>query len=356
MKAGNRAADVTRQLLAYTRQQFRRPEVLELNHVIAGVERMLGRSLGDGESWCSVLTPAAASAGGSEPARAGAGQPRAERARRHPEQRPGVDRDQPESSTGTTRGHDAVTVPSGSYVLLAVSDDGCGMTPEVQARIFEPFFTTKEVGQGTGLGLSTVYGIVKQSEGFVWAYSEPGHGTTFKIYLPEADPAAQLGRSAVRNGAVRGGPETILIVEDEEMVRGLAARCLTEQGYRVVEARTSGEALAYVEGNPGSIDLVLSDVVMPGMGGRELSHRLVRMAPAMPVLFMSGYTGEDVIQRGLLDRDAPFEQKPFSPESLAAKVREMLDRCTGAAPLPHPATLAAGPDLSRSERTANNEN
>ncbi|MGH7628963.1 MAG: PAS domain S-box protein [Gemmatimonadales bacterium] len=344
MKAGNRAADVTRQLLAFTRQQFRRPELLELNHVIAGVERMLRRSLSDDHELVLRL-------------RDTAGRVRMDRGQleqllvnlvlnaRDAIRATGqvsIETDRVLIDGDYARRHELVTVPSGPYVIVAVADNGCGMTPEVQARMFEPFFTTKPVGQGTGLGLSTVYGIVKQSDGFIWAYSEPGRGTTFKVYLPEAGRLVPVVQPAAGNGDLRGGAETILVVEDEEMVRGLAVRCLTDQGYRVVEARTSGEALAYVEMNPGSIDLVLSDVVMPVMGGRELSQRLTRLAPELPVLFMSGYTGEDVVQRGLLDAGAPFEQKPFSPESLARKVREMLDGRATRSPAgsPSPAPLS----------------
>jgi PAS domain S-box-containing protein len=327
MKAGNRAADVTRQLLAFTRQQFRRPEVLELNPVIAGLERMLRRSLHDDQELVLRLD-------------GGVGRVRMDRGQLEQvlvnlvlnarDAITGAGRITIETSRtvldgDAARRHELVTVPSGPYLLLAVSDNGSGMTPQVQARIFEPFFTTKPVGQGTGLGLSTVYGIVKQSEGFIWAYSEPGLGTTFKIYLPEAVRLALLQPFPATDGTLRGGAETILVVEDEEMVRALAARSLREHGYRVVEARTSGEALAYVQENPGGVDLVLSDVVMPAMGGRELSQRLARVAPALPVLFMSGYTGEDVVQRGLLDAGAPFEQKPFSPDGLARKVRAILD-------------------------------
>ena len=333
MKAGNRAADVTRQLLAFTRQQFRRPEVVEINPVIAGIERMLRRSLGDDHELVLRL-------------RDGAGRVRVDRSQLEQvlvnlvlnardaiegRGRLSIETDRVMIDADYAGRHELVTVPGGPYVLLAVSDTGCGMSPEVQARMFEPFFTTKPVGQGTGLGLSTVYGIVKQSDGFVWAYSEPGRGTTFKIYLPEATLPPPAVRPAATNGDRRGAGETILVVEDEAMVRVLAVRCLTEHGYRVVEARTSGEALAYVQENPGSVDLVLSDVVMPMMGGRELSQRLARVAPALPVLFMSGYTGEDVVRRGLLDAGAPFEQKPFSPESLARKVREMLDGARPAA-------------------------
>jgi PAS domain S-box-containing protein len=335
MKAGNRAADVTRQLLAFTRQQFRRPEILEINQVVSGVERMLRRSLNEGHELVLRL------AGDAGRVRMDRGQLEQVLVNLVLNARDAMaDSGCITIETGPVlidgdyaHRHELVTVPNGSYVLLAVSDTGTGMTPDVQARMFEPFFTTKPVGQGTGLGLSTVYGIVKQSDGFIWAYSEPGVGTTFKIYVPEA---ARLIAAAFpppgSNGDLRGGGETILVVEDEEMVRGLAVRCLADQGYRVVEARTSGEALAYVESNPGGVDLVLSDVVMPVMNGRELSQRLLRVAPTLPVLFMSGYTGEDVVQRGLLDAGAPFEQKPFSPESLARKVREMLNRTSSAIP------------------------
>jgi two-component system cell cycle sensor histidine kinase/response regulator CckA len=327
MRAGNRAADVTRQLLAFTRQQFRRPEVLDLNPVIAGLERMLRRSLEDDHELALRLG-------------ADVGQVRMDRGQLEQvlvnlvlnarDAITGAGRITIETSPtfidgDAARRHELVRIPTGPYVMLVVSDTGTGMTPEVQARIFEPFFTTKPVGQGTGLGLSTVYGIVKQSDGFIWAYSEPGLGTTFKIYLPEAARPARLQPPPAGNGDLRGGAETILIVEDEAMVRALAARSLREHGYRVVEARTSGEALAYVQQNPDGVDLVLSDVVMPAMGGRELSQRLGRVAPTLPVLFMSGYTGEDVVQRGLLDAGAPFEQKPFSPEGLARKIREILD-------------------------------
>jgi two-component system cell cycle sensor histidine kinase/response regulator CckA len=327
MRAGNRAADVTRQLLAFTRQQFRRPEVLDLNPVIAGLERMLQRSLADDHE---LVLRLGTDVGRVRMDRGQLEQVLVNLVLNARDAITGTGRITIETSRTFIDGeaacrHELVTIPSGPYLRLAVSDTGSGMTPEVQARIFEPFFTTKPVGQGTGLGLSTVYGIVKQSDGYIWAYSEPGLGTTFKIYLPEAARLALLQPVATGNGALRGGAETILVVEDEELVRTLAARSLREHGYRVVEARTSGEALAYVQENPEGVDLVLSDVVMPIMGGRELSQRLGRVAPKVPVLFMSGYTGEDVVQRGLLDAGAPFEQKPFSPEGLARKIREILD-------------------------------
>jgi CheY-like chemotaxis protein len=221
--------------------------------------------------------------------------------------------------------HAGVGIPRGEYICLAVTDSGVGMDSEIQARIFEPFFTTKPVGQGTGLGLSTVYGIVKQSDGFIWCYSEPGQGTTFKIYLPLAGTRTTPVPAERRPVELRGGNETVLVVEDEEVVRTLACRGLREQGYTVLEAKHGREALELVERNHQPIDLVISDVVMPELSGRELGSRLAVLRPELPVLYMSGYTGEDVIQRGLLEPGVPFQQKPFTPEGLARKVREMLD-------------------------------
>jgi two-component system, cell cycle sensor histidine kinase and response regulator CckA len=199
------------------------------------------------------------------------------------------------------------------------------MTPEVQARIFEPFFTTKPIGQGTGLGLSTVYGIVKQSGGYVWVYSEPGQGSVFKIYLPAAQASTPDDRRTESLQLPANGTEKILVIEDEDIVRNLACRGLKDHGYTVVEARNGIQALRYIRDHPGTIDLVITDVVMPEMGGRELAQQLIRYEPDVPVLFMSGYTGDDVVHRGLLDPEAPFQQKPFTPVGLATKVRSMLD-------------------------------
>jgi two-component system, cell cycle sensor histidine kinase and response regulator CckA len=222
--------------------------------------------------------------------------------------------------------HGGVDLPLGRYVMLAVSDTGCGMDSQTQERIFEPFFTTKPVGQGTGLGLSTVYGIVKQSGGYVWVYSEPGEGSVFKVYLPaaEASVSGQLQPEPLQMPVE--GSETILIIEDEDVVRNLACRGLRDQGYVVIEARNGVEALDYIKDHPETVDLVISDVVMPEMGGRELAQKLMQSEPDLPVLFMSGYTGDDVVHRGLLDPGAPFQQKPFTPIGLAAKVRSMLDQ------------------------------
>jgi CheY-like chemotaxis protein len=200
------------------------------------------------------------------------------------------------------------------------------MDASVRERMFEPFFTTKEAGKGTGLGLSTVYGIVKQSGGDVWVYSEPGEGTTFKIYLPRlAAGAAAASASFDVRAAPANGHETVLLVEDDERLRTLAARVLGERGYTVLPASNGADALAVAEGHPGVIHLVVSDVVMPGMTGRILAERLTTLRPSVKALFMSGYTDDDVMRRGILDRSTAFLQKPFTPDQLAQKVREVLE-------------------------------
>jgi len=212
----------------------------------------------------------------------------------------------------------------GPYVMLAVSDTGTGMDRETQARIFEPFFTTKEAGKGTGLGLSTVYGIVKQSGGFVWAYSEIGRGTSFKVYLPEVTEVAGRDPETTRSQEAPQGTETVLVVEDDDAVRDLAVRCLTRFGYRVLPAGNGEEALETSSGHSGSIDLLLTDGVMPRMNGKELASRLRARRPQTKVLYMSGYTDEAVIHHGVLEPGTLFLQKPFDPADLARKVREVL--------------------------------
>lgn len=212
----------------------------------------------------------------------------------------------------------------GHYVMLAISDTGMGMDAETQARIFEPFFTTKELGKGTGLGLSTVYGIVKQSDGFVWVYSEPGHGTTFKIYLPQVD-AEKTTKAKPVDEAAHNGSETILVVEDDDVVRKLAREILETAGYDVLVADQGDEAMRLCIEDPQEIHLLLSDVVMPGASGKEVAERLISLRPEMKVLFMSGYTDEAIVHHGVLDSKVEFIQKPFSPAALCRRVREVLD-------------------------------
>ncbi|MBA3316568.1 MAG: PAS domain S-box protein [Gemmatimonadales bacterium] len=331
IRAGTRAADVTRQLLAFTRQQLLHPEALDVNGVVNGIEKMLRRSLGEDHVLELKLAP-------------DVGQIRADRGQLEQvllnltlNARDAMpDHGRVTIATGRAaldqvyaQSHGGVGIPPGEYVFLSVTDTGSGMEPGVHARIFEPFFTTKPVGQGTGLGLSTVYGIVKQSDGFIWCYTERGHGSTFKIYLPRASARSLPVADVTVPTELRGGSETILVVEDEDVVRSLACRGLREQGYTVLEARHGREALDQVQARRDSIDLVISDVVMPELGGRELGSRLAVLQPKLPILFMSGYTGDDVIQRGLLEPGVPFQQKPFTPEGLARKVREMLDGRSG---------------------------
>src|SRR5262249_41140960 len=229
-------------------------------------------------------------------------------------------------------GHPATLagVRPGPYVRLAVSDTGRGMTPEVKARIFEPFFTTKGVGQGTGLGLAMVHGFIKQSEGHVEVYSEPGLGTTFNIYLPRVGPAAQPAKSHAGLGTAPRGSETVLLVEDDDGVRALSRFVLQGSGYAVLEAGHGSEALRVAEQHRGAIHLLVTDVVMPGLGGRELAERLTALCPGLRVLFLIGYTEDAVVRRGILREEVHFLQKPFSPLVLAHKVREVLDAPAGA--------------------------
>src|SRR5256712_9607149 len=219
-----------------------------------------------------------------------------------------------------------ISVRPGAYVLLAVSDTGCGMDRESMAHIFEPFFTTKGAGKGTGLGLSTVYGIVKQSGGNVWPYSEPGRGTTFKIYLPQAEGVVDRLTRDGRRPEVPRGSETILVVEDQKELRELVRQMIEMNGYSVVAASEGLEALEICKQHTGAIHLMLSDVVMPQMGGRELAQRLATLRPDMKVLYMSGYTSNAIVHHGILDPGTAFLQKPFTPDGLARKVREVLDQ------------------------------
>jgi CheY-like chemotaxis protein len=213
---------------------------------------------------------------------------------------------------------------AGRYAMVAVTDTGAGMDATVRAHLFEPFFTTKEVGKGTGLGLATVYGIVKQSDGYISVYTELGKGSSFKVYLPRIEAAPAGAAAAVKIGPARGS-ETVLIVEDEGAVLKLTRRALEAQGYTVLAAADGGDALRIVERHGGTIHLLLTDLVMPGLSGRELADQLQVRRPGIRVLYMSGYPGDAVVQHGSLTPGSAFLQKPFSPDSLARKVRDVLD-------------------------------
>jgi PAS domain S-box-containing protein len=321
VKAATRAAGVTRQLLAFTRQQVLQPSVLDLNAVVTELTRMLSGFLGADIELTMQLHP-------------DTGRVRADRGQleqvivnlalnaRYAMDRGG--RLRLETSTTTldddyARRHPGVTIEPGRYVVLSVTDNGLGMDAATRSRAFEPFFTTKPVGQGTGLGLSTAYGIVKQSGGYIWLYSEAGHGTSVKVYLPQvSEPASRPSRPAIPPS---GEGETILVVEDDEAVRTLARRSLEEVGYKVLEAATGRAALKLLNAD---IDLILCDVILPEMSGHELGHRVGTIRPDLPVLYMSGYPGLEVVERGLIAHDAPFIEKPFTSESLARSVRGLL--------------------------------
>jgi CheY-like chemotaxis protein len=215
-------------------------------------------------------------------------------------------------------------IQPGSYILLSVSDTGAGMDPETQTRIFEPFFTTKEKGKGTGLGLSTVYGIVKQSGGYIFAQSEMGHGSTFRIYLPRVADAAEHSSQSKSMQTPSGGSETVLLVEDEESVRELVRETLKSRGYTVMEAADGVAGLKAAEAHQGTIDILITDVVMPGMSGQELAQRVAAARPQIKVLYLSGYTEDAIIHEGVLEPGTAFLQKPFTLHALARKVREVL--------------------------------
>ncbi len=320
------AAELTRQLLAFSRKQLLRPRIIDLNEVVVRAGRLLTRLIGEDIEVVTSLDPALA------PVNADPGQLEqvvlnlCVNAR---DAMPDGGRLTIESRNVEIDQSDAVRhegMLPGPHVVLAVSDTGSGMGPEVQAHLFEPFFTTKETGKGTGLGLATVFGIVTQSGGSVWAYSEPGVGSTFKVCFPAAaGPATAAAPATVEEKATLNGTETILLVEDHEAVRGLVRTALTGRGYRVIEATRGDEALAIARELAEAPDLVLTDVVMPGLSGREVAERLRETYPRTPVLFMSGYTNDVVTRQGILDADVAFLAKPFTPQQLLRKVREILD-------------------------------
>jgi PAS domain S-box-containing protein len=325
-RAAERAAALTRQLLAFGRRQVVEPEVLDLNALVTDVASMLQRLLGEGVQVSTKLQP------DLRPVRVDPGQmeqvilnlalnardamPRGGRLT--------LETRDIELDEATARAQ--ADLGAGHYVLLAVSDTGAGMTPEVQARIFEPFFTTKAVGQGTGLGLSVVHGILKENGGHIAVQSLPDAGTTFKIYLPpSARPVVEGSAESAPSEPIQGG-ETVLLVEDEEPVREVTALMLGSLGYRVLEASNGEEALRVAQAGLEQVDLLMTDVVMPGMGGRDLADALQACMPGLKVLFQSGYTDDTVIRQGILHTEMVFLQKPFTLAALSQKLREILDR------------------------------
>jgi two-component system, cell cycle sensor histidine kinase and response regulator CckA len=323
-KAADGAAALTRQLLAFSRQQVVEPRVLSLNTVVEGLQKILRRVLGEDIELTTTLAPDLGAV------RADAGQLEqvlmnlAVNARDAMPTggRLTVETANVEHEPTYAREHEAAAVRQ--FAMLAVTDTGCGMDEATKARIFEPFFTTKEPGKGTGLGLATVYGIVKQAGGFIWVYSEPGQGTSFKIYLPAVETPAE--RTTVASGApAPRGTETVLLVEDAAAVRAVTKQVLVRQGYTVLEAPDGEAALRLARRHRGPIHLLLTDVVMPRLSGRDLAQQLARVRPDMKVLFASGYTDDSVVRHGILESGTAYLQKPFSPESLARKVREVLD-------------------------------
>ena len=324
-KAADRAAALTRQLLAFGRRQVLAPQVLDLNEVVSNVDKMLRRLIGEDINLVPI------SGGGLGRVKADAGQIEqiimnlAVNARDAMPQGGKLTIETADVVLDDTYARKHLAVTPGPYVMLAVSDTGCGMDEATQARIFEPFFTTKPPGKGTGLGLATVYGIVKQSGGNIWMYSEPGKGTTFKVYLPRVDDmVAEVKLSQAKDGDPRGA-ETVLVVEDEETIRSLVRGILEKHGYTVLEANGGVEGLAICQQHPHTIHLVLTDVVMPQLSGPELAGKLASLRPETKVLFMSGYTNKAIGQDGLLDKNTAFIEKPFTPQALARKVREVLD-------------------------------
>jgi len=326
-KAADRAAGLTRQLLAFSRQQVLQPTVLEVNKLVSDLEKMLRRLLGEDVALTTQLAPTTGRvkadpgqleqvilnlAVNARDAMPNGGKLTLETGN--------VDLDESYAT-------DHYPARAGPFVMLAVSDTGTGMSEATQAHMFEPFFTTKEKGKGTGLGLATVYGIVKQSGGFIWVYSEVGHGTTFKLYLPRVQELAERASQPAQTPArAARGTETVLVVEDEAPVRSVARQVLERHGYTVLEAPSAEAALDLATRYSGAIHLLLTDVVMPGLNGRELATRLADLRPDARVIFMSGYTDDAVTRHGVLEPGSAYVQKPFTPDAIARKVREVLDR------------------------------
>jgi nitrogen-specific signal transduction histidine kinase len=324
LHAAERGSGLTRQLLAFSRRQVLQPRVLDLNQIVIELQKMLGRLLGEDIELATALDPA------TPAVRADAGQLDQVLMNLVVNARDAM----PAGGTLTieTRSVELderyaatqVGVTPGRYALVAVSDSGHGMSREVRQQIFEPFFTTKGPGKGTGLGLATVHGIVKQSGGHVTVYSEVGKGSTFKVYLPAVAEAPEA--AAVSVGAVPRGVETVLVVEDEQALREIIVESLTSLGYTVIAAANAEAALRTSAVFSGPIHLMITDVIMPGMGGSELARQLAARRPDTKVLYISGFTDDSALLHGILAEDMPFLEKPFTIKSMATQVREVLDQ------------------------------
>jgi PAS domain S-box-containing protein len=325
--AAERASSLTRQLLAFSRKQILQPRVLDMNSVVGTVEPMLRRLIGEDItiiSLCAARGYVVADPGQLEQILVNL----VVNARDAMPQGGRISIETKNVELDETYTSEHAPVVAGRYVMLAVSDTGVGMNADTREHAFDPFFTTKDPGKGTGLGLATVYGIVKQSGGYVWIYSEPNAGTALKLYFPEVSAATAFGAGPEYQPALKApnrGSETILLVEDEEAVRGLACRILERQGYRVIAAQHGRDAMEIASKETGHIDLVLTDVVMPGMNGRGLVERLAGIRPTIKSLYMSGYTDDDIIRRGFIEPSKSFLQKPFTSEALLQTVRKVLD-------------------------------
>ncbi len=333
LRAAGRAADLTRQLLLFSRQQTLAPRVVDLNGLVTGMDKMLRRLVGEDVDLIAVLAaslaPVMVDPGSFEQVIMNL----AVNARDAMPTGGKITIETANVTLDEAYAGEHLGAKPGPHVLLAVSDTGSGMDRATQERIFEPFFTTKPQGKGTGLGLSTTFGIVQQSGGTIQVYSELGMGTTFKVYLPAVAVAVEP-RMTVAPAANTRATETILLVEDEEQVRAVARSILRRQGYHVIEAQNAGEALLLCEKHSGTIDILVSDVVMPQMSGPELARRLAAVRPTMKVLCMSGYTADAVVRHGVLEGGIAFLQKPFTPETLTAKVRQVLDAAAPSAAQP----------------------
>jgi nitrogen-specific signal transduction histidine kinase/CheY-like chemotaxis protein len=329
LMAGERAASMTRQLLAFSRRQVMEPRVLDLSSVLAEIEKMLRHLMGEDVELVTTLRP------GLGRVKVDAGQIEqvimnlAVNAR---DAMPKggkllIETSNVEVDEDYTRSHSNMI--SGKYVMMAVSDTGSGMNLDTQAHMFEPFFTTKEEGRGTGLGLATVYGIVKQSGGFIWVDSEPGRGSTFKIYFPQVEEVVPTTESTEIRTMQANGSETILVVEDEAGVRSMVCEALMSHGYKVLEATGATQALMISRQHKDPIHLLLTDVVLPGTDGKRLALRLSALHSETKVLYMSGYTDDAIVRHGIMEGSMPFLQKPFGPNALLVKVREVLEMKSG---------------------------